>query len=683
MNLRTKLLITAVLTLAAFVPADILEVAAKRPTHPGAQDATLYVLYATSLNTSAASAVNTIASSPSPVDKRVYAIRQDTRWIRLLAGDKTGRELPTFLSEPRRLAVGAQGQLFVLGSAEIKVINAQGFLSGKFAVPATATSIAALSDGSVAVAAVDADTLLTVFDSSGKTRQRLGKVKRLDAGDPWQNIFLNAGLLAAGGAGELYHVTTFSPTPTVQKFSKEGKLLLEFPIRGAAVDLQLERANDFLTERRAGTVGGYFVVRATAVDPATGNLWVGLNGGSAGDGVSPASGVLYEFSPGGEKLGEYALVVKSASGAESVLTDVKEITVNSRNVHVLTSQGQVYQFEAGRKSARHAPGRKQPSAFSWTPLASKLVPASWTAGEPSAPHPAQTSCPVQQNLACAANCPGGSQDVSVDCGANLAERTQPGEHIIGGQCTISPATSNLVLGGCAASATYCNTANGERTTISMNLTCMAAPTPTPPSETGESCGVDCETEYGPRWFCYEGMCNYMTPVLVDVEGDGFALTNGVGGVDLALREGGARRRVSWTIPGTDDAWLALDRDGDGTIDGAHELFGNFTPQPPSPEKNGFRALAVFDGNNDDRIDAADSVFPHLRLWQDVNHDGASQPSELHTLPALDVARIHLNYKKSKREDEFGNLFAYRAKVDDARRARVGRWAWDVILVPGR
>jgi hypothetical protein len=233
----------------------------------------------------------------------------------------------------------------------------------------------------------------------------------------------------------------------------------------------------------------------------------------------------------------------------------------------------------------------------------------------------------------------------------------------------------------------------------QSFSCLACPTPTPtptPEPTPPEC-PDCEIWDGnkctpaPPGECgsQQAGCN-CSPIVIDVDGDGFDLTSAVGGVNFDLNgDGVVSNRLSWTSANSDDAWLALDRNGNGTIDNGLELFGNYTSQPtpaPGSERQGFAALAEFDkfqkgGDGDGLITKKDSIFDDLRLWKDVNHNGISESTELFTLPQLGLRKLYLDCRESRRVDQHGNRFKYRAKVKDDQDAQLGRWAWDVFLVP--
>lgn len=79
-----------------------------------------------------------------------------------------------------------------------------------------------------------------------------------------------------------------------------------------------------------------------------------------------------------------------------------------------------------------------------------------------------------------------------------------------------------------------------------------------------------------------------------------------------------------------NAFLALDRDGNGTIDNGKELFGATTG-------NGFAELAEFDEDGNGWIDENDSVYDKLKIWR---KDAAGNDS-LVSLSAADIGAIYL------------------------------------------
>ena len=208
-------------------------------------------------------------------------------------------------------------------------------------------------------------------------------------------------------------------------------------------------------------------------------------------------------------------------------------------------------------------------------------------------------------------------------------------------------------------------------------------------ESGNDCECegcsDCESD-----FCNAGKCGSDDPIIVDLTGAGFALTNARNGVKFDFFGTGKPIQMPWTAVGSSSGWLALDRKGNGLISNGADLFSNVAPQPDSPTraKLGFRALAVYDlpangGNGDGIIDQRDAVFSKLLVWVDKNHNGISEPGELLTMQQAGIRSISLHYALSRWTDAYGNQFRYRSQITFVGGGPAGdRYVYDVMLGQG-
>lgn len=127
----------------------------------------------------------------------------------------------------------------------------------------------------------------------------------------------------------------------------------------------------------------------------------------------------------------------------------------------------------------------------------------------------------------------------------------------------------------------------------------------------------------------------LSPIIIDMDGNGVhAIPLSSSNVLFDLNSDGHAEHVSWASP--TDGLLAMDRNGNGSIDNGSELFGS------GSGGDGFAILSQLDSNGDGTIDSRDTAFGQLRIWQDSNSNGIADPGELKTLPDAGITSISLN-----------------------------------------
>ena len=149
-----------------------------------------------------------------------------------------------------------------------------------------------------------------------------------------------------------------------------------------------------------------------------------------------------------------------------------------------------------------------------------------------------------------------------------------------------------------------------------------------------------------------------TCVILDQDDTGLELTSPADGVDFDLNGDGARERVGWIRSQSQDGFLAIDVNKNGTIDNGTELVGSGLKHPKLEKKmNGFDALLYLqnvttgaDGRPtvevNSQLDAGDAAYQEFRVWIDANHNGRSEREELSTLPQAGITALSPAYRRA-------------------------------------
>lgn len=157
------------------------------------------------------------------------------------------------------------------------------------------------------------------------------------------------------------------------------------------------------------------------------------------------------------------------------------------------------------------------------------------------------------------------------------------------------------------------------------------------------------------------------PLVLDIDGGGVLIKGKLdrrGQVYFNLVGNDFAIATDW--PGSGEGFLVHDKNGDGKITDATEMFAGRIGDAP----NGFIALAAYDSNKDLQITPEDEQWPALRVWIDEDRSGDTQDTELHTLDQLGITAINLAYENVDLKAAGGHIWQVSTFVKDGETAEI-------------
>jgi len=225
--------------------------------------------------------------------------------------------------------IDATGRVFVAdrGANAVKVFEPDGTLDTSVKV-AGPMSIAALSGDQFAVALLQSDRLVSVFDLQGKLVRSFGEISNASAANS-DNPALNQGRLFGDAVGHLYFAFTGTPDPTIRAYDRFGYAAFEVALPSSWFSPRPESGplNRITIGKNAATASTKPTIGAIAVDPETQRIWAAV-----GD-------ELIEFDKDGTRRASYRTAT-----ADGVRIDASAVLIERNRILVADDPLGIFDF---------------------------------------------------------------------------------------------------------------------------------------------------------------------------------------------------------------------------------------------------------------------------------------------------------------------------------------------------